>query len=88
MASIRIIKKNVDYLFGDLIDECYVWMIVNPADKAKDAEKIVEEIMDYYDDLRPKLTSKNVENPKEHFAKLVKEAEDKANSFVEKINNL
>jgi len=34
MASIKNLKKDINYVLGDIIEECYTWEILNPkADK-------------------------------------------------------
>ncbi|MCK5782570.1 MAG: hypothetical protein KAH10_08260 [Flavobacteriales bacterium] len=88
MASKRILKKNVNYLFGDLIDECYLWMLVNPEKDDKKATAIVDEAVEFYDDVMEKVNSKDLDNAKKYFGLLNREVEDKAKELVVKINTL
>ena len=34
MASIKNLKKDINYVLGDIIEECYTWELLHPkADK-------------------------------------------------------
>ena len=88
MASKRILKKNVNYLFGDLIDECYLWMLINPEKDAAKANEIVDEAVEYYDDVMSRIASREIENANKYFNLLNGEVEQRATELVEKINAL
>lgn len=88
MASKRILKKNVNYLFGDLIDECYLWMLVNPEKDASKANEVIDEAVEYYDSVMSKIASRDIENANQYFNLLNTEVEDKAVELVDKINAL
>ena len=88
MASKRILKKNVNYLFGDLIDECYLWILINPEKDAAKANGIVDEAVEYYDDVMTRIASRKIENANKYFGLLSKEVEEKATELVDKINAL
>jgi len=88
MASKRLLKKNVNYLFGDLIDECYLWIIVNPEKEVAKANEIVDEAVEYYDEVMTRISKRDVEDSSKYFALLTSEVEEKANELVEKINKL
>ena len=88
MASKRILKKNVNYLFGDLIDECYLWMLINPEKDAAKANEIVDEAVEYYDDVMSRIASREIENANKYFNLLNSEVEQRATELVDKINAL
>ena len=88
MASKRILKKNVNYLFGDLIDECYLWMLINPEKDAAKANEIVDEAVEYYDDVMSKIASREIDNANKYFNLLNSEVEQRATELVDKINAL
>ena len=72
MASIKNLKKDINYVLGDIIDECLVTLTGD----TKNSEAIVEEAIVVFDDLIAKVNAKDVENKKAHFkaveAELVK----------------
>ncbi|MCF2874423.1 MULTISPECIES: hypothetical protein [unclassified Tenacibaculum] len=88
MASIKNLKKDINYTLGDIIGICQVYAQLNPeADKVK-ADAIVDEVIETFDGLIAKVNAKNVENRKAHFKAVNAELEEKANALLEKVNNL
>ncbi|HET8885975.1 MAG TPA: hypothetical protein VFM70_06440 [Salinimicrobium sp.] len=86
MASKRLLKRDINYVMGDIIEAAYLQQIANPkADEAKTNE-IIDEAIASFDNLIAQINQKDVENPKQHFKTINKELEEKANALVEKIN--
>ena len=88
MASIKNLKKDINYTLGDIIEECYVAQMLNPKNDAKKTEAIIDEAIEVFDGLIEKLNAKKVENKKVHFKAIGVELETKANELVAKINKL
>ncbi|UMB61593.1 hypothetical protein MHL31_05150 [Lutibacter sp. A80] len=88
MASIKNLKKDINYVLGDIIEECYTWEILNSKADKKGAEAIIDEAIEAFDSLIEKLNAKNVENYKAHFKSVNKELEETAGKLIEKINKL
>lgn len=88
MASIKNLKKDINYVLGDIIEECYTWELLNPKTDSKDTEAIIDETILAFDSLIEKVNLKNVENKKAHFKNLTLELEETANNLLEKINKL
>ncbi|ALU74459.1 hypothetical protein J2Q11_12585 [Tenacibaculum finnmarkense genomovar finnmarkense] len=88
MASIKNLKKDIDYTLGDIIDICRLSAALNPGETAEKSEAIVDEVFETFDTLIAKINAKNVENKKAHFKAISTELETKANALIEKLNNL
>ena len=88
MASIKNLKKDINYVLGDIIEECYTWELNNPKADNKKSQAIVDESIEVFDSLIEKLHAKGVENKKAHFNAIVKELEDSANKMLDKVNKL
>jgi len=88
MASKRLLKRDVNYVMGDIIEAAYINQLANPKQDPKQTEEIVEEAIGAFDELIAKINKKDVENKKQHFKSIEKELETKANALVEKINKL
>lgn len=86
MASIKNLKKDINYTLGDIIGVCDI--IQADPSKAKKADKIIDETIDVFDALMEKVHTKNVENKKVHYKAIKEELEVKATALVEKINKL
>ena len=88
MASIKNLKKDINYTLGDIIEECYVWELLNPKAETKKSEAIIDEAIVTFDGLIERLNAKNVENKKAHFKAIGADLETKAVELVGKINKL
>lgn len=88
MASIKNLKKDINYVLGDIIEECYTWEILNPKADKKETEAIIDEAIEAFDTLVEKVNAKNVDNSKAHFKSINSELEQTANKLIEKINKL
>ena len=88
MASIKNLKKDINYTLGDLIEECYVWELLNPKADTKKSEAIIDEAIVTFDGLIEKLNAKNIENKKAHYKAINADLVKKANDLVTKINKL
>ena len=88
MANKRILKKDINYVLGDIIEAVYVWEYSNPTKDAKGGEKIIDEAIAVFDELIGKVNAKNVENKKAHFKAINQDLETKGLALIEKINKL
>lgn len=88
MASIKNLKKDINYTLGDLIDECYLWELENTSDDVNKTDVIIDEAIATFDVLISKLNEKGVENKKAHYTAIAAELETQANVLAGKINNL
>ena len=84
MASIKNLKKDINYVLGDIIDEC----IVSASGDTKKIEAIVDEAIVVFDELISKVNAKNIENKKTHFKAIENELEKKATKLLTKVNKL
>ena len=88
MASKRLLKKDVNYVFGDIIDAAYIHQMANPKEDPAKSEAIVDEAIKEYDELINKINNRDVENKQKHFKEIQSELETKARALVEKLNAL
>ncbi len=86
MASIKNLKKDINYTLGDIIGVCDLIQL-DPA-KAGKAETIIDETIDVFDGLMAKVNAKNVENKKAHYKEISASLEVSAKDLVSKINAL
>tara|TARA_R110000868_G_scaffold1389_23_gene10832 strand:- start:3470 stop:3739 length:270 start_codon:yes stop_codon:yes gene_type:complete len=88
MANVRDLKKDINYVLGDIIEAVYVWEYTNTSKDTKKSEAIIDEAIDTFDALIAKVNDKKVENKKAHFKTISSELEEKGRSLIEKINKL
>lgn len=87
MATIRDLKKRINYDLSGVIEDCYVWQLSN-ADKADKAEKIIEAAIKSFDELIIKVNKKDVEDYKSHFQSVIKDLNKSTNSLMKKLVKL
>lgn len=88
MANVRDLKKDINYVLGDIIEAVYVWEYSNKDKDTKKSEAIIDEAIETFDDLIAKVNAKNIDSPKAHFKAINQELETKGRTLIEKINKL
>lgn len=89
MASVKNLKKDINYVLSDIIEECYVWQLEQDDPKKADkAEKIIDEAIATFDELIVKVNTKNVENKRTHFRAVKAELQTKGEALLDKIQKL
>ncbi len=88
MANVRDLKKDINYVLGDIIEAVYVWEYENTDKDTKKSEAIIDEAIAVFDELIAKVNTKDVENAKAHFKAINVELETKGKALIEKINKL
>ncbi|WP_299213394.1 hypothetical protein [uncultured Dokdonia sp.] len=88
MANIRDLKKDINFVLGDIIDAVYVWEAMTPDAEAAKGEAIIDDAIETFDVLIAKVNDRKVENRKQHIKVVRVELEEKATTLVERINKL
>ncbi|WP_298904904.1 hypothetical protein [uncultured Psychroserpens sp.] len=88
MANIRDLKKDINFVLGDIIEAVYVWEYNNTDKGTKESEAIIDEAIATFDELIAKVNDKSVENKKAHFKAINNELEEKGRALIDKLNKL
>ena len=88
MASKRDLKKDINYVLGDIIEAVYIWELTNPGKDTKNSGAIIDEAIDTFDDLITKVNLRDIENQKKHYTSVKQELEDRGRKLIDKINAL
>lgn len=88
MASIRDLKKDINYVLGDIIEAVYEWELENPESDTKKSNAIIDEAIATFDDLIAKVSDRKVENRSSHLKSINMQLESKGNALIEKVNKL
>ena len=88
MANIRNLKKDINYVLGDIIEAVYIWEYANTDKDTKKSEALIDEAIAIFDQLIEKVNAKNVENQKVHFKSIAQDLENQGKALIEKINKL
>lgn len=86
MSSVRNLKKDINYVLGDIIEAVYICEMTGAGKPTDATNAIIDEAISSFDALITKVNAKNVENKKAHFKQINAELEQTANQLVAKIN--
>ncbi|NQY66827.1 MAG: hypothetical protein HRT72_03785 [Flavobacteriales bacterium] len=89
MANKRNLKKAVNELIFDIIEECFSAEIDNPEKNTKDANSIIEEAVQLRNTLISKISSKvDQKERKKHFASITDGLSEGVNALLAKVDKL
>lgn len=86
MASIKNLKKDINYVLGDVIE--YALNVANSKNDIKLADSIIDEAIDVFDSLIDRVNAKYSDSAKVHFKQVKSDLEKSANTLIDKINSL
>ena len=84
MASIRNLKKDINYVLGDIIDAVYFTGKM----QTEGGKALVTEIFNSFDSLIDKVADRTVESRGAHLKQVRREFEERAGAFIQKLNQL
>ena len=88
MASIKNLKKDINYVLGDIIEAVYITELATQKTNSEEGNAIIEEAIATFDELIAKINNRKVENRTSHLKEVSKELEVKAGALIQKINQL
>ena len=84
MANKRILKRNINEMVFDVVEECFFFEMTAPDKTAKSA-KLIDEAADFQDEMLSKI---NKAKGKAEFRAIATAVEAKAGYFVDALNGL
>ncbi len=87
MAKIRDLKRVINNELSSVIEECYVWQLVNP-DNAEKAEDVIDEAIAHFDNLIDRVNADNLQNKKVHFQNIKTDLNKVTAELLEKLPKL
>lgn len=88
MANKRDLKKDINYVLGDIIEAVYIWELSNPEKDTKESQKIIDDAINTFDDLIVRVNAKDFDNAKKHFKSINNDLETKGRALIDRINKL
>ena len=88
MASIKLLKKEINYVFGDLIEQVYHWEASTQKINSEEGNKLIDRCIQVYDELIELVNDKEVELKKEHFSKIRTYLNEKTEAIQNEIESL
>lgn len=88
MASIKNLKKDINFVLGDIIEAVYLWEASTNNKDSKVGTAVVDNAIETFDDLIEKVNKKDVEDRSKHLKAVKRELEEKATDLVQQLNKL
>jgi hypothetical protein len=83
--NLRVFKKDIEYFVGEFIDDCALFVALNPHKDADEISQIIDEAVDLYNELRYKANHPEGDK-KAFYAGLTKEMFEKIDELCEKLS--
>ena len=71
--NLRDIKKDIQYVIGAFVDDCALFLSVNPGKNADEIAGLIDKAVDLYNSLRDKVVAAPKEGVKAYYAAISKE---------------
>lgn len=84
--SIKDLKKNINYVFSDIIETCYIIDATTGNSETAKTDAIITEAIANFDALITKVNANKVADKKAHFKAINAELEEKVNALIAKVN--
>lgn len=88
MASIRDLKKDINYVLGDIIEAVYQWEAATGNKNSQQGTALIDKAIEIFDNLMILVNQKKVVNKQVHFKSIRTQLEAEATSLVEGVNAL
>jgi hypothetical protein len=88
MASVKNLKKDINFVLGDIIEAVYLTELSTGGKPSDKSEGIVDEAIATFDSLIKEVNAKKVEDKKAHFKAINKKLEASATQLLGKLNAL
>ena len=85
--NLRVFKKDIEYFVGEFIDDCALFIALNPHKDAEEISDIVDEAVDLYNDLKQRANHPEG-NKKAYYTGLTKEMFEKLDALCEKLSSV
>ena len=85
--NLRDIKKDIQYVIGAFVDDCTLFLNMNPGKNADEIADLIDKAVDLYNDLRDKVVlSAGAEKPKVNFNSIRKELLEKTDALYDELS--
>ena len=85
--NLRDVKKDIQYVIGAFIDDCTLFLNINPGKNADEIAGLIDKAVDLYNDLRDKVVkSAGAEKPKQCYTSIRKELFEKTDALYDELS--
>jgi hypothetical protein len=84
--NLRDIKKDIQYVIGAFIDDCTVFLDINPGKNADEITTLIDKAVDLYNELRDKIVSAPKEGARAYYKGISQELFEKTDALYEELS--
>jgi hypothetical protein len=84
--NLRDIKKDIEYVIGAFIDDCTLFLNMNPGRNADEVANLIDKAVDLYNELRDKVVNAPKEGVKAHFQGIRKDLLEKTDGLYDELS--
>lgn len=88
MASLRVIKKDIDYLVSEVVSDCWTFLYINPDKKAEDVVDIINDAVKLRNELFERVNNPAKEYVKAHYKAINQDLLNGVDSLFQRISKL
>ncbi|MEN6618231.1 MAG: hypothetical protein ABFC28_01845 [Rikenellaceae bacterium] len=67
MANLRVVKKDIDFLLGQVISDCWTFIYINPNKKSEAAIEIMNDAIELRNNLYTRVNHPDSKNLKDSY---------------------
>ncbi|MCQ2184409.1 MAG: hypothetical protein MJY62_03255 [Bacteroidales bacterium] len=84
--NLRVIKKDIEYFIGEFIDDCALYIALNPTKNVDGVSAIIDEAVDIYNNLRDAVNHAPEKAGKTYYNGIRKDTLDQLDALCEKLS--
>lgn len=84
--NLRDFKKDVEYLVGEFVDDCTLFLAINPNKASDEVAAVIEEAVDLYNSMKDRANEAVEGRKAAYYAGLRKEMCEKVDALYEKLS--
>lgn len=88
MASRRHLKRDINYVIGDIFTECLVYKELVPGTDKDEAEKVIVELLKIDNEFTTRISHTEPGNAKQYYRTLVKDFQASISSVIDQLVKL
>ena len=88
MASVRDLKKDINYVLGDIIEAVYIIENSQEMEGSKEGSAIIDKAIETFDSLIAQVNEKDVSDRKKHLKGVRASLQKEATDLVTRLNKL
>ena len=88
MASRRNLKKDINYVIGDIFTECLIYKQLVPGTDAQAADELIVDLLRIDNDFTARISHTEPGKAKEYYRTLVKDFQKQISEVIDKLTKL